>query len=103
MIQKCQRERGRTEERDEAGLRKKSRSRSRSSYEDQGEESFDEEDEREIISEAQRFYRATYPRLLNAQEPIKIFEGADDEVQTLLTERYFQERAKFLREKQACI
>ena len=88
-------ERGRTEEREEvSGLRKKSRSRSRSAYEGSDDE-FDGE-----VSEAQQFFNATYPRLVKAKDPVKIFEGADDEVQTLLTEKYFKERAKFLREKQ---
>jgi len=89
-------ERGRTEEREEvSGLRKKSRSRSRSVYEDGSEEEYDGE-----ISEAQQFFNATYPRLVKAKDPVKIFEGADDEVQTLLIEKYFKERVKFLREKQ---
>jgi hypothetical protein len=88
-------ERGRPEEREEVGNRKKSRSRSRSAYEDQEEEYYEGE-----ISEAQQFFRATYPRLLKSQDPLKVFEGADDEVQTLLTEKYFKEKAKFLREKQ---
>ena len=88
-------ERGRTEEREEvSGLRKKSRSRSRSAYEGSDDE-FDGE-----VSEARQFFNATYPRLVKAKDPVKIFEGADDEVQTLLTEKYFKERAKFFREKQ---
>ena len=52
------------------------------------------------VSEARQFFNATYPRLVKAKDPVKIFEGADDEVQTLLTEKYFKERTKFLREKQ---
>jgi hypothetical protein len=91
-------ERGRTEEREEvSGFRKKSksRSRSRSAYGDGSDDEFGEE-----VSEAQQFFNATYPRLVKAKDPVKIFEGADDEVQTLLTEKYFKERAKFLREKQ---
>ena len=88
-------ERGRTEEREEvSGLRKKSRSISRSSYEGSDDE-FDGE-----VSEARQFFNATYPRLVKAKDPVKIFEGADDEVQTLITEKYFKERAKFFREKQ---
>ena len=49
-------------------------------------------------SEAQQFFKATYPRLLKATDPVKVFDGADKEVQTLLTGKYFKERTNFLRE-----
>ena len=87
---------GRTSERDDKPpSRKSSRSRERGVLIEEDEDYGVEE------SEAQQFFNATYPRLLKAADPVKVFDGADEEVQTLLTEKYFKERTNFLREKAA--
>ena len=44
--------------------------------------------------------RVTYPRLLKATDPVKVFDGADPAVQNLLTEKFFKERQNFIREKE---
>jgi hypothetical protein len=88
---------GRGDERDTEKQRNRKSSRSR---ERGGQLEDDDAELGEEESEAQVFFKSTYPRLLKAPDPVKVFEGADPAVQNLLTEKFFKERQNFIREKE---